>query len=283
MVKFYATKKSGMVRAKSGKYYYPKKRGGRGRARGASKSEMYKIAKRASLSTLKTKRHVFVGQEAIQQWGQPYGTGDPNNQWYIHFPLALAAASPTQLITQSREGPVIHWNNTTYKLQLQAGNLQFAPFRMRILAGYFKGANAVAPNALSRATLTSLFPNPDSDVDTNFDEHKNFKIIINKTTTHTPKQLYDGTDEVEDESQITKALWAPYEHRFNFKDGRKHTFMNGDGDSLVGWSPFFAIQMKPVHGESNWDLNALGTAVKSAGSAPNVNLKTITYFKDIPS
>jgi len=281
MVKFYAKKKAGMVRAKSGKFYYPKKRGGR-KATTSSK-EIYRIARKASLGVIKTKRKVFAGQEAIQQWGQPYGTGAGNNQWYVHFPLSLSAASPTQLITDSREGPCIFWNNTTYRLQMQAGNLQFAPYRMRILAGYFKGANSVAPNALSTATLASLFPQPDSDLDTNYDEHKNFKIILNKTTTHTPKQLYDGTDEVEDESQITKALWTPYEFRFNFKDGKKHTFMNGDGDSLVGWSPFFAIQMKPVHGELNWDLNALGTAAKSAGSAPNVNLKTITYFKDIPS
>jgi len=281
MVKFYAKKKKGMVRAKSGKYYYPKK--GKG-SKPISRQEMMSIARKGALTALKTKRKVFVGQTALQQWGQPYGTGDPNNQWYIHFPLALSAASPTQLITESREGPCIHWVNTAYRLQLQGGNIAFQPFRMRILAGYFKGANAVAPNALTHSTLTSLFPNPDSEVDTNYDERKNFKIIINKTTVHTPKQLYDGTDEAgEDESQVTKALWTPYDARYNFKDGKRHTFMNGDGDSLVGWSPFFAIQMKPVHGELNWDLNALGTAAKSAGSCPNVNLHATTFFKDIPS
>ena len=248
-----------------------------------TKTEMYKIAKRASLGVLKTKRHVFTGQESIQQWGQPYGTGDPNNQWYVHFPLNLEGITTTNVITQGRECPVIHWTNTSYRLQLQGGRLSFCPYRMRVLAGYFKGANGVGTNGLTRAILASLFPNPDSEIDTNYDERKAFKIILNKTSTHTPAQLYDGVDEATDESQVTNALWRPYEYRFNFKDGKKHTYTNEDGDSLIGWTPFFAIQMKPVFGENNWDLNATGTAVKSAGSAPNVNLKAVTYFKDIPS
>ena len=86
MVKFYAKKKAGMVRAKSGKYYYPKKRIYKRRRRQNNNTQMYRIAKQSALSMLKTKRHVFPGQTAIQQWGMPYGTGDPAQVWYIHFP-----------------------------------------------------------------------------------------------------------------------------------------------------------------------------------------------------
>lgn len=248
-----------------------------------TKKEVYKIAKKASLGMAKTKRHVFAGQESLQQWGMPYGTGDPAQKWYIQFPLAIGAGSPTSTTSTVREGPVIYWNNTRYVLNLQGGKVAFQPFRMRILAGYFKGANGIAPNGLSTGALTSLFPTTLSQIDTNYDEYKNFKIICNKVTTHTPKQLYDGEDELEDESQVTNALWSPYVYKFNFVDKKKHTYLNSDGDSIVGWSPFFAIQMEPVHGENAWDLNSTGTAVKSAGSAPNVNLHTTTYFKDISS
>ena len=248
-----------------------------------NRKDVYKISKQVALGMSKTKRHVFAGQDSLQQWGMPYGTGAPSQTWYIQFPLNISAATPGADIQTLREGPCIYWNNTRYVLNLQGGKASFQPFRMRVLAGYFKGANSVAPNGLTTSILTQLFPNCDSQVDTNYDEYKNFKIICNKVTTHTPKQLYDGVDELDDESQVTNALWSPYEYRFNFMDKRKHMFQNTDGDSLIGWSPFFAIQMLPVHGENAWDLNSTGTAVKSAGSAPNVKLHTTTYFKDIPS
>lgn len=262
---------------------YRKKRNYRKKVNSVSRKEVYQIAKKASLGMSKTKRHVFAGQEALQQWGMPYGTGDPANVWYIQFPLAIGAGSPTNNVTNAREGPCIYWNNTKYVLNLQGGKKAFQPFRMRLLAGYFKGANGIAPNGLSKGTLTSLLPNTLSQIDTNYDERKNFKIILNKVTTHTPKQLYDNVDELDDESQVTDALWAPYKYSFNFVDKKKHNYLNTDGDSIVGWSPFFAIQMEPVHGENAWDLNSTGTAVKSAGSAPNINLHTTTFFKDITS
>lgn len=253
------------------------------RKKPVSRKEIYRIAKKASLGMSKTKRHVFTGQESLQQWGMPYGTGAPAQTWFIQFPLAISAATPSSDIQSLREGPCIYWNNTRYVLNLQGGKAAFQPFKMRVLAGYFKGANAVAPNGLTTSILTQLFPNTESQIDTNYDERKNFKIICNKVTTHMPAQLYDGLDELEDESQVTNALWRPYRYTFNFIDKRKHNFLNTDGDSIIGWSPFFAIQMMPVHGENAWDLNATGTAVKSAGSAPNVNLHTTTYFKDITS
>lgn len=266
------------------KNYNNKKKNYKKKKGNVSRKEVYQIAKKASLGMSKTKRHVFAGQDSLQQWGMPYGTGDPAQTWYIQFPLAISAATPVSTIQSLREGPVIYWNNTRYVLTLQGGKKAFQPFKMRVLAGYFKGANGVAPNGLTRAILTQLFPNCDSQIDTNYDEYKNFKIVCNKVTTHTPKQLYDGVDEtLDDESQVTNALWSPYEFKFNFVDKRKHSFANNDGDSIIGWSPFFAIQMLPVHGENAWDLNSTGTAVKTAGSAPNVKLHTTTYFKDITS
>ena len=267
MTKFYAKKKPGMKRAKSGKYYYPRK----GKAR-MGKKAMKVTAKQAALALKITKKkrntvimRPFGVQPGITQndSGQNALTGlvTTASHWQVFNPLYLPATLQ-QHDPENREDMRIYANNCQAEIEVYMNKNNIDCCYVRCIYGFYYGLpNQADSNALTGAQMDTLLPQHSSRLDPANATTRQFKIISDRQTLKVPKQLYDSNWSDDNQTaleaifgdsnpllegeEITHALWTPYKKTFNFKFNRQFTYQNSDADSIVGANPFIAIGVFP--------------------------------------
>jgi len=267
MVKFYAKKRAGMVRAKSGKYYYPKRRKTMG------KKAMRMTAKQVALSLKITKKKDNI------QISRPFGiqpayagggsTGQPVTltgvntlpaHWQVFNPLYLPATQG-QHDSDDREDMRIYANNCQAEIEVYPNKKNVECLYIRVIYGYYKGLpNLNTANLLDNTLLESLLPQHSSRLDPANQQTRQFRIISDKKVLKVPKQLYDanwsddqtslaeaifGENPVTEGQEVTNALWTPFKRMINFKFNKQFTYQNSDPDSIVGANPFIAVGVFP--------------------------------------
>lgn len=255
-----------------------------------------KIALSQQLSLKPTKKHTFQGQTDMYPFGIPAGGGSSTKRtWYIHFPLNLARLLPASINNAGsldkterhmREENSIYALNTRYTFDIVPDKLTIGCFTIRILMGYFKGGDNVAPNQLTISLLQALLPGAHSKMDPFTGQTNDFKVLSDRTYNYSPKQVYDSTSgdtssESSGLSNDNRALWRPIRISRNFKFNKRFNYTGPEGDDLVGWSPFMAVQLLPCHGTPDFSTNATFTGPQGSNPCPNINLTTQTYFKDL--
>lgn len=212
-----------------------------------------------------TKVHQFAGLEEIRPFGTSVNGVDTAN-WYMVNVAALArdnGNTATADVT-NRESSRIHYKNFRLNFNILPNRQCYAPLQYRYIFGYFKGDDSLGTQGLTPARLTSMFPKMTTNVKLNrpgtstdpspTDMYVKYQ---SKVFTCTPKMVYDangsddstsGTEIVIGENTLTegaepmRGVWLPKSHKLNFQVNRTLTYEDGDGDSLNGWCPFWAIQ-----------------------------------------
>lgn len=266
MVKFYAKKKKGMVRAKSGKFYYPKKKITKATTRNIARKQALalKITKKKAQTLINRPFGVQPVVNADQYQGSPQqslsGVLTSATNWQVYNPLYLPSTSG-QHEPNDREDMRIYAMNTQAEIEVYLNKNNIDCCYVRVMYGYYRGLpNLQQSNLLDHNLLETLFPNHTARLDPANASTRQFKILSDRTSLLVPKQLYDsnwsddtqgkaehifGENLLTEGSEITNALWLPYRKRFNFKFNRQFTYQNSDADSIVGQNPFIAIGVFP--------------------------------------
>lgn len=301
MTKFYAKKKPGMKRAKSGKYYYPKnkKQPAKGRKQGTN---LNKLMNKMCI----TKIHQFVGLEELR----PFGTsvsGIDTASWWMMNPAALARnnGGTATIDNTIRESSRIHFKNFRINFNFLPNRQCYAPLQYRFIYGFYKGDDNAGTGSLTPALLTSMFPKLTTNVKnklpgayTSPSAQDLYIRYQSKVYTCTPKMIYDangsddsqsGTEIVIGENALTegaepmRGVWLPRSHKLNFKVNRQLNYESADGDSLNGYAPFFAIQCVGIEFPfSKPDIPTDTDRTKwGRFPCPRIQVDATSYFCDI--
>jgi len=286
MVKFYAKKKPGMKRAKSGKYYYPKKR----RVGRRPVKQVRRIARQQVMNMIPTKKHL-IGQNLVGAWGAGPGDDghgldpDSNVNWVVFKPLALDFSTKSD-DDNTRTEERIFAKNYLLNGELMMPKELKGCVQVRTIMGWYKGTQTVATGSFQAAVLHAAYPEATSRPDPQLNSNKAFKIISDTMRTYHPLQIYDDSsgESVREASGLGSdnvALWKPIVVKRNFKINRKISYDNADGDSQVGWCPFIAIGIFPCEnaniGVNNDEFFARG----QHPTGPTFGYESRMYFKDI--
>lgn len=267
MVKFYAKKKAGMKRAKSGKFYYPKRKR-------VTKASVKATARQQALALkiTKKKENTLInrpfGQQPVVNNDQYAGSASQTlsgvlssaTNWQVYNPMFLPATSG-QHEPNDREDMRVYGINTRAEIELYMNKNNIDCCHVRVIYGYYRGLpNLNDSNMLDHNLLESLLPSHTARLDPAQGTTRQFKILSDRTSMMVPKQLYDsnwsddtqgkaehifGENLITEGAEITNALWLPYKKTFNFRFNRQFTYQNSDADSIVGQNPFIAIGVFP--------------------------------------
>lgn len=253
-----------------------------------------------------TKRHQFTGLEELRPFGTSVSGVDTAN-WYLINVAALARsnAGTANIDITTRESSRIHFKNTQISLNILPNRQCYAPLQYRFIYGYFKGDDSKGTQGLTPALLTSMFPNlttslkiPVTGTYTTPSPADIYCKYNSKVFTITPKMVYDangsddktsGTEIVIGENTLTegaepmRGVWLPRSHKLNFVVNRTLTYEDGDGDSLNGWCPFFAIQCIGIEYPFS-KPNVVSDPDRSKWGrfpCPRLQIEATSYFCDI--
>lgn len=256
-----------MKRAKSGKYYYP-------RRRRVNRKNVAQTAKQQALALKITKKKAITsierpfGKTPVINNDANYGTNGQtltgvltdSRHWSVFNPLYLPATQG-QHEPNDREDMRIYAMNTQAELEIYFNKNNIDCCYVRVMYGYYRGLpNLNDSNMLDYTLMETLLPNHTARFDPASGQTRQFKVLSDTTNLLVPKQLFDsnwsddkttkaevifGENPWTEGQEITNALWLPFRKRFNFKFNRQFTYQNSDADSIVGQNPFIAIGVFP--------------------------------------
>ena len=222
--------------------------------------------KAVALSLKDTKKHSSTVAN-FQLWagGAPF---------MVIKPLSNLDMSATNSETQ-RESNMVYAMNSRLDLTITPHEKTLHPIHLRVIKGWAKGnatygATQTPIDQVSEANLAQAIPSHTSEIDSD-----DFKLLMDKTYTIAPRQIYDS-DTANEGAHDNSALWKDFKFKHNWKFDRKYKYEDQYGTSLVGWVPFIAIQL---------DRSIFGSAFTGANGSthpsPIVQYNFDTYFKDI--
>jgi len=243
-----------------------KRKGRRGKPKQVANSKMKQIA----LSLKDTKKHSNTVNNFVL-WNSSTAP------FVVIKPLSTLAMAATNSETQ-RESHMIYAMNSRLDLNITTNPLTLSPYHLRIIKGWAKGnasygaanTNRMPNDQISEANLALTIPSHFTEIDSD-----DFKVLMDKTYTLSPKQIYDSAPDEKAASNDNRALWSDFTFKHNWKFDRKYKFEDSTGSSLVGWHPFIAIQIdRSIYG-------AEFTGADGNCPSPTVQYNFDTYFKDI--
>lgn len=236
------------------------------------------------------KKHSHVGIEEIRPFGDAASGLIQDQEWRLFLPMNLArGADNAQGDYHERQSSKIFARNTRFRCQVTPDSAFTEPFRLRLLAGYYKGddndgtqGTGIAPPYTG---LKTLYPHVDSPLQVGHQGQRDFYFKYSRVFMFCPKMLYDGESSypgTENDSKVTDALWIPRTINYNFIHNRIHEYESNEGDSLQGWTPFIAIQCSPLRGRNNFTRQDLEGNITPHGNRPGPILNCImtSYFND---
>ena len=241
-----------------------------------------------------TKKHLHLGLDGIR----PFGSDDNDNG--VINNATFKVLLPLNLTRTIQNGPADDWGNresskifaknTRFNMKVRPDPLFLEPFYIRILCGYFKGDDNAGTQAITEASLKSLYPHVDTGIYTKHTGQRDFYWKYQKTRLCCPKQIYDsnGSDDADPIPGIPlvgepmKALVCPFNMSYNFVYNSIKEYESNDGDSLQGWTPVIAIQCMPLEGNSPFQRRTLEGDLTKPGTRPGpvLDIVATTYFND---
>lgn len=234
------------------------------------------------------KGHKFAGHDDMALFGTAPAGGETNDpvEWFIFNPLMLNRIANSAPSDTDRQSNKIYARNTKHSIQIIPSKRCIHPFQVRICTGYFKGDDNKGTQGLVKNDLKVIYPDIASKLQTRQNAATaDFYWKTQRTYTFTPRQIYDEDTEEGDHTgadRVLVASWRPRTIHVNFKYNRTHTYEGADGDSLNGWNPIIAVQVKPMAGHTDFTRPTLpSTGDTGANPCPRVQSSMTTYFSDI--
>lgn len=269
MTKYYARKKSGMVKSKNGKYYYPKKRNNR---RNGNKGG----ARRTAMSIIPTLLHETKVENSVP-FGDVVGSGDGTIfHWTLIKPLHLSGATAQGTAT-NRSSNKIWVNNYKVDIEIMPNKTTVGCFVLRIQKGIWFGTNTVTTQELTNSIHSVTFDTVNSKFNPKENQNQAYKLLSDVKSTHYPIQIYDenGSDDRSLQSELMRGLHKPIKRTIRWTMNRQFNYSDADGDSMSGGVPFIAIGCFPCHG-------TVGFTATGPNQSPNVEYESKLYFKNLP-
>ena len=228
-----------------------------------------------------------VGYNNISLFGTSgVGLGGDPQEWHLIKPLNLTRVSNAAPDDDKRQSNTVFARNCSTHIELFPSKRYLQPFQMRIAYGYFKGTNAAGAQSLNAEAVKNLYPGVNDRLwDRENAGKQDFKWKYSRTYTFNPQQIYDEDTEEGDHMGPDRTLvanWVPRKFKCNFKFNRRFTYENADGDSLDGWMPIVAIQLKPIPGANGFTRPSVPTGADTgAYPSPRLHINSTTYFNDV--
>lgn len=233
------------------------------------------------------KQHNAAGYDNAALFGTS-GVGEAGDpiEWHLIKPLALNRSDSTAPDETNRQSDCIWARNCKWNISVFPDKFLLQTFQMRIVYGYFKGDSGVGTQGLTAASMKNIYPDINDRLnDQDNDGKRDFYWKHSKIYTVSPKQIYDQDTEEGDHmgaDRVLVANWHPLHMSGNFNFNRKQTFSSGDSDSLNGWTPVIAIQLKTLPGGNQLTRPTVpGGGTTGAYPCPRLHIKSTTYFSDV--
>jgi len=254
-----------------------------------AKNNAYKLAMTRSVMI---KKHQMAGIQQIMPFGDSPNGLINDQEWRLFLPMNMArgTSSPSGDY-HDRLSSRIFARNTRFRCQVIPNSKFLEPFRIRVLAGYYKGDDNDGTQGAGISPpytgLSTLFPHVDTPLQLGHVGQRDYYFKYQKTLMMKPDMLYDGEAHYpggENESKVSDALWIPKTINYNFVHNRLHEYESNEGDSLQGWTPFIALQCSPLRNRNNFtrpDLEGNVSGPAGVRPGPVLNCQVITYFNDV--
>lgn len=210
-----------------------------------------------------------------------------NNQWYMWQPAYIGGGPANSTSAENvRLSNQIWLHRFSGIAHIQIQDKTMKAVEVRKMCGWYKGSTDATDASIQGfgiAHLHTSFPNRIKRYDPD-----NFKILEDRTWTATPKFIYDSTSgegaaEGSGLQNDNRSIWSPMTVKCNWNlnrvfrysgsnDNQSEESLHASAATLVGWKPFFAIQIRCPQ--------QAFTDITGNNPSPVIDYKFTSYFKD---